>query len=60
MRNWDISAADRAKAHSRHGANYKLGSIKRTVDAFRTKVLRELKKIKLACPKLTYTTAPGS
>ena len=32
---------------------------KYTVRNFRTKVLRELKKIKLAWPKLNYTTAPG-
>ena len=30
-----------------------------TVDAFRTKCLRELKKIKLAWPELNYATAPG-
>ena len=34
-------------------------SDKRTVDAFRTKCLRELKKIKLAWPELNYSTAPG-
>ena len=34
-------------------------SDKRTVDAFRTKCLRELKKIKLAWPDLNYATAPG-
>ena len=33
---------------------------KRTVDAFRTKCLRELKKIKLAWPCLNYTTALGA
>ena len=32
---------------------------KRTVLDFRRKVLRELKKIKLAWPGLNYTTAPG-
>ena len=32
---------------------------KRTVDNFRTKCLRELKKIKLAWPDLNYTTAKG-
>ena len=32
---------------------------KRTVDAFRTDCLRELKKIKLAWPDLNYATAPG-
>ena len=34
-------------------------SDKRIVDAFRTKCLRELKKIKLAWPSLNYATAPG-
>ena len=34
-------------------------SDKRTVDAFRTKCLRELKKIKLAWPELNYATARG-
>ena len=34
-------------------------SDKRTVLNFRRKVLRELKKIKLAWPGLNYTTAPG-
>ena len=34
-------------------------SDKRTVLDFRRKVLRELKKIKLAWPSLNYTTAPG-
>ena len=33
---------------------------KRTVDAFRTECLRELKKIKTAWPELNYTTAPGA
>ena len=32
---------------------------KRAVQKFRLKVLRELKKIKLAWPELNYTTAPG-
>ena len=32
---------------------------KRTVLDFRRKVLRELKKIKLAWPDLNYTTEPG-
>ena len=31
----------------------------RPVDNFRTKCLRELKKIKLAWPGLNYSTAPG-
>ena len=34
-------------------------SDKKTVQNFRIKVLRELKKIKLAWPGLNYTTAPG-
>ena len=34
-------------------------SDKRTVDAFRTDCLRELKKIKLAWPDLNYATPPG-
>ena len=34
-------------------------SDKFTVRNFRTKVLRELKKIKLAWPELNYSTAPG-
>ena len=32
---------------------------KKTVQNFRIKVLRELKKIKLAWPELNYATAPG-
>ena len=34
-------------------------SDKRTVDNFRTKCLRELKKIKMAWAELNYSTAPG-
>ena len=34
-------------------------SDKQTVKNFRRKVLRELKKIKLAWPELNYSTAPG-
>ena len=41
------------------GAHPDNASDKRTVDNFRTKVLRELKKIKLAWPELNYATAPG-
>ena len=41
------------------GANPAKASDKRTVDAFRTKCLRELKKIKLAWPDLHYATATG-
>ena len=32
---------------------------KRAVQNFRIKVLRELKKIKMAWPELNYSTAPG-
>ena len=35
-------------------------SDKLTIQNFRRKVLRELKKIKLAWPELNYTTAPGA
>ena len=35
-------------------------SDKLTIQNFRRKVLRELKKIKLAWPELNYTTAPGT
>ena len=45
--------------YSQFGAHPAKASNKRTVDNFRTKVLRELKKIKLAWPELNYTTAPG-
>ena len=41
------------------GAAPSKASDKRIVDAFRTKCLRELKKIKLAWPALNYATAPG-
>ena len=45
--------------YSQFGAHPAKVSDKRTVDAFRTKCLRELKKIKLAWPSLNYSTAPG-
>ena len=41
------------------GAHPAKASDNNTVQAFRYKVLRELKKIKLAWPKLNYTTPPG-
>ena len=41
------------------GADPAKASDKRTVDAFRTDSLRELKKIKLAWPDLHYVTAKG-
>ena len=41
------------------GAHPAKASDNNTVQAFRYKVLRELKKIKLAWPDLNYATAPG-
>ena len=41
------------------GADPDKANDKRTVLNFRSKVLRELKKIKLAWPELNYSTAPG-
>ena len=41
------------------GVNPAKASDKVTVQAFRRKVLRELKKIKIAWPGLNYSTAPG-
>ena len=45
--------------YSQFGAHPDKASDKRTVLDFRRKVLRELKKIKLAWPELNYSTAPG-
>ena len=45
--------------YSQFGAHPDKASDNNTVQAFRYKVLRELKKIKLAWPELNYTTAPG-
>ena len=45
--------------YSQFGAHPDKASDKRTVDNFRTKCLRELKKIKLAWTGLNYSTAPG-
>ena len=45
--------------YSQFGVDPAQAGDKRTVDAFRTDCLRELKKIKLAWPSLNYTTAPG-
>ena len=47
------------QVYRQFGAHPDKASDKRTVLNFRYKVLRELKKIKLAWPELTYTTAPG-
>ena len=45
--------------YSQFGAHPSKASDNNTVQAFRYKVLRELKKIKMAWPDLNYTTAPG-
>ena len=45
--------------YQQFGAHPAQASDKFTVRAFRYKVLRELKKIKLAWPELNYTTPPG-
>ena len=45
--------------YSQFGAHPTQAGNKNTVNNFRTKALRELKKIKLAWPGLNYTTAPG-
>ena len=47
------------QVYCQFGAHPDNASDKRTVLDFRRKVLRELKKIKLAWPELNYTTAPG-
>ena len=47
------------QVYRQFGAHPDKASDKRTVGAFRTKVLRELKKIKLAWPSLNYATAAG-
>ena len=45
--------------YGQFGVDPSKASDKRTVDAFRTKILRELKKIKIAWPELNYATAKG-
>ena len=47
------------QVYRQFGVDPAKASDKRTVDAFRTKCLRELKKIKLAWPGLNYAIAPG-
>ena len=47
------------QVYRQFGVHPAKASDKRTGDAFRTKVLRELKKIKIAWPELNYTTAKG-
>ena len=45
--------------YSQFGAHPAKASDKETIQNFRRKALRELKKIKIAWPELNYTTAPG-
>ena len=45
--------------YSQFGADPTQAGNKNTVNNFRTKCLRELKKIKIAWPELNYSTAPG-
>ena len=47
------------EVYRQFGAHPDNASDKRTVQNFRSEVLRELKKIKMAWPELNYTTAPG-
>ena len=47
------------QVYRQFGAHPDKASDNRTVDNFRTKCLRELKKIKLAWPGLNYSPAPG-
>ena len=47
------------QVYRQFGVNPAKASDKVTVQAFRRKVLRELKKIKIAWPGLNYSTAPG-
>ena len=45
--------------YQQFGAHPTQARDKETIQNFRRKVLRELKKIKIAWPGLNYTTAPG-
>ena len=47
------------QVYRQFGADPTQAGDKNIVNAFRTKCLRELKKIKLAWPRLNYATAPG-
>ena len=47
------------QVYRQFGAHPAKASDKETIQNFRRKVLRELKKIKLAWPELNYSTAPG-
>ena len=48
-----------ARLYRQFGVNLAQAGDPRTVAAFRTDCLRELKKIKTAWPELNYSTAPG-
>ena len=48
-----------ARLYRQFGVNLAQAGDPRTVDAFRTDCLRELKKIKTAWPELNYVTAQG-
>ena len=48
-----------SRLYRQFGADPVKAEDNRTVQAFRTDCLRELKKIKLAWPQLNYTTVPG-
>ena len=48
------------QVYRQFGAHPAKARDKRTVDAFRTKCLRELKKIQIAWPELNYATAKGA
>ena len=52
-----VSPGDRCTASSEHTRTK--ASDRVTVRNFQRKVIRELKKIKLAWPELNYSTAPG-
>ena len=47
------------QVYRQFGAHPAKACDKNTVQAFRYKILRELKKIKLAWPDLNYSTPPG-
>ena len=48
-----------ARLYRQFGVNLAQAGDPRTVDAFRTDCLRELKKVKTAWPELNYVTAQG-
>ena len=61
-RTFPLRAAQRItwkQVYRQFGLHPSNASEKRTVQNFRSEVLRELKKIKIAWPELNYSTAPG-